>query len=159
MKFRTAYDRGDTIQTPLGSETQPIYDYRIDKKTGRKILEKVGETNIYEMIQASHEGTKLENIIKRCTDPASLVAPGQYVDLTEVPTNLMELQNVILKAKGEFEKLDSETRKKFGNSAEQYVSLYGSEEWANRVGLRKETPKVTETRPETQEVTEVKGEN
>lgn len=146
MKFRSAWDRGETTYAELGSETAPVYEYRIDKKTGKRKLQQVGETNIYEKIQASLESSKLENIIKRVTsgDVTALAqVEGQYIDITDLPTNMIELQNIIYKAQGEFEKLDAETRKKFENSVEKYISLYGSEEWADNMGFRKEaeTPK------------------
>lgn len=155
VNFKTAWDRGETTITPAGDPIAPVYDYRIDKKTGRKILEKVGETNLYEKIQASLESSKLENIIKRATQGDLSVLEqmnGQYIDISELPTNLIDMQNMIYKAKGEFEKLDAETRSKFENSVEKYISLYGSEEWADNMGLRKETetPK-EETKKEVKE--------
>lgn len=153
MNFKTAFARGETTESPIGSGIMPTYEYRIDKKTGKKILEKTGETNIYEKIQASLESSKLENIIKKVTqgDLTDLnVKEGQYIDISNMPTNMIELQNTIMIAKGEFEKLDANTRKKFDNSVEKYISLYGSEEWANNMGLGKKTE---EPKKETKEKT------
>lgn len=148
MKFKTAFDRGETTEMPLGSPFAPIYSYRIDKKTGKRILEKTGETNLYEKIQSSLEGSKLINIIKRVTISGDMsplnVNQGQYMDISEFPTNMIELQNIIYKAQGEFEKLDAETRSKFDNSVEKFISLYGSEEWLNNLGYGKEIEKTPE---------------
>lgn len=148
MKFKTAFDRGQTTEMPLGSPIAPTYGYRIDKKTGKKILEKTGETNLYEKIQASLEGSKLINIIKKVTISGDMtplnVKEGQFIDISEFPTNMIELQNVIYKAQGEFEKLDAETRSKFDNSVEKFVSLYGSEEWLNNLGYGKKVEEITE---------------
>lgn len=142
MLFKTAFNRGETTESPLGSEFAPIYSYRIDKKTGKKILEKTGETNLYEKIQASHEGTKLENIIKKVTVTGDLtplnIREGTYIDISDVPTNLIEIQNTMLKAKDQFYQLDAETRAKFDNSVEKYISTYGSEEWMKNLNLLEE---------------------
>ena len=55
-------------------------------------------------------------------DTTQLMArEGQYIDISELPTNMIDLQNMILKAKGEFDKLDAETRKKFENSARKML--------------------------------------
>ncbi|QCS36610.1 minor capsid protein [Capybara microvirus Cap3_SP_481] len=147
MKFYTAYNRPASEPTEIGSSIYPIYEPRIDKKTGRKILIKVGEEDLYEKIQESLEGTKIENIVRRVTlgDPTALEQRiGQYLDLTEMPENLMAAQNFILKAEAEFEKLPLEIRKEFNYSTEEYVSAYGSEEWANRVGLTKVQEEIKE---------------
>lgn len=153
MEFYTAFNRPESVEAERGSETAPTYEYRIDKKTGKKKLVQTGETNIYEMIQASLESSKLENIIKKFTAGDLSVLnqiEGQYLDISEIPTNLMDIQNMIYKCKGEFEKLDPETRSKFENSVEKYISLYGSEEWANNMGFLKETK---EPEKETKETT------
>ena len=103
-------------------------------------------------IQASLESSKLENIIKKATngDLSVLAArEGQYIDISEMPTNMIDLQNMIYKAQGEFEKLDAETRKKFDNSVEKYISLYGSEEWADNMGLTKKVKETHENKDET----------
>lgn len=159
MEFKTAFNRGETTFSPQGSETQPVYEYRIDPKTGKKCLEQCGETNIYEMIQASLESTKLENIIKRATvDPTVLnIREGNYIDISELPTNMIDLQNMILKARAEFNKLPAETRKLFDNSAELYVSSYGSEEWLKKLGVLTEEPEepVKKTRSKKTEESEV----
>lgn len=148
MNFKTAYTGHITTESPLGSPIADTFGYRIDKKTGKKILTKTGETNLYEKTQASLEGSKLINIIKKVTmsgDQTLLnVNQGMYIDISEIPTNMIDLQNMIYAAKGEFEKLDAETRAKFDNSAEKYVSLYGSEEWFNNMGIRKKAEKATE---------------
>lgn len=155
MKFNTAFNRPESIETPRGSETSPIFEYRIDKKTGKKILTQTGERNNYELIQASHEATKIENIIKRFTsgDPtALLVNSGDYIDVSELPTSMFEIQDMIMAVKNEFLKLDPEIRAKFDNSPEKYVSMYGSNEFMKLMGLIKEEEiKITDNKKKGEE--------
>lgn len=144
-KFKTAFDRGERHYAQEGSEFMPVYEYRINKDTGKKEIVETGKTNIYEMIQASHESTKLDKIIERANGNIEYNLPGGMQDLTETPKSLMEMQNLIIKAETEFAKLPAEIRKKFDNSAEKYISSYGSEEWAGAVGYKiheKETKKI-----------------
>lgn len=143
MNFNSAFNRPDPIETPSGTPLQPTYSYRIDKKTGKRQLVQTGETNIYEKIQANLESSKLENIVKKCTngDLSSLnIREGNYIDISEIPTNLIEIQNTILKAHDQFNELPSEIRSKFDNSVEKYVSSIGSEEWAIALGYKKNEP-------------------
>lgn len=147
--FKSAWNRGETNSAPLGSETMPIYGYRIDKKTGKKILVQTGEENLYEKIQASLESSKIENIVKRFTagDINALnIREGQFIDISEIPTNMIELQNMILSTRAEFDKLPIEIKQKFDMSAEKYISSYGSEEWIKSMGLKIEEPIKEETK-------------
>lgn len=142
MKFKTAFDRGKGTLSPLGSPKTPIYEYKIDEKTGRKKKVLTGYTNLYEMIQASHESTKLINIIQSATsgDITALLqrGDGQFVDISEAPTSLIELQNLQLKAETEFAQLPADIRKKFENNVKLYIAQYGTEEWGIKLGLIKE---------------------
>ena len=45
----------------------------------------------------------------------------------------MEAQNIVVKAKEEFDKFPAEVRKEFNNSPEQYVSEMGTEEFINKM--------------------------
>lgn len=145
MKFKTAFNRGSKKTSPLGSPKTPIYEYKIDEKTGRKKKVLTGYTNLYEMIQASHESTKLINIIQSATsgDITALLqrGEGQYVDISEAPTSLIELQNLQLKAETEFAQLPADIRKKFENNVQLYIAQYGTEDWGIKLGLIKEVLK------------------
>lgn len=155
------FDRPDTIPAPEGTSTEPEYMETIDEN-GHRTLEQVGETDTYALIQASLEETKIENIIKRATlgDPTALTQTmGAYMDTTDMPTSLAEMQNAIIAIENEFNKLPLETRLKFNQSAEKYISMYGSEEWANIMGYEKKQQNAqTEAAAATETVVQ-KGEN
>lgn len=123
-------------KTESGRRYLNTYQEEIDKETGKKHLVKSGETNIYEMIQEDLEDSKIENILQRVA-LGDLKALEQretlYVDATNMPKTLMEAQNVVLKAKQEFEKLPLEVRKEFDNSAEKYISEMGTKEFTEKM--------------------------
>ena len=155
------FDRPDTIAAPEGTGTEPEYMETIDEN-GHRTLEKNGETDTYAMIQASLEETKIENIIRKATlgDPTALTQTmGAYIDTTDMPTSLAEMQNTIITIENEFNRLPLATRLKFNQSAEKYISMYGSEEWAKIMGYEKiQQNEQSTTTAETKTIVQ-KGEN
>lgn len=139
-RFETAYTKvKEKKNSPKGTAVEPIYIMEYDKH-GHKSLKQNGYSNTQERIQANLESTKVENIIRRCTDTGTLAAKlNQFIDATKLPKNLYEVQNTILRMKEEFAKLPATVRAKFDNSPEIYAANYGSEMWANALGIKKET--------------------
>lgn len=155
--------RGHFYSDP-GSKMHDIYEMRLDER-GHKVLEKVGEEDIYEQIQSYYEDTKIENIIAKCAAGDKDILnqrQGIYADITEAPKNLMEAQNTILKLQNEFDKLPTEIRAKFDNSKEVFIKKFGSKEFYEILGIQTEEVQKTEevtfdnqkaTEPLTPEVT------
>lgn len=121
--------------TPAGSKFLNVYQEEISKD-GTKQLIKTGQTNIYDKIQASLEETKVENILKAVAmgDLSMLQAQKPtYIDATTLPKTLMEAQNIVLKAKHEFESLPIKIKNLFDNNAELYVSQIGTKEFLEKM--------------------------
>lgn len=135
-RFRTAY--GDRIRgiIPEGTRTENIYEYRVDSY-GRKVLEKSGERNIWEEIQASLEETKIENILARAAagDGSVFRADGIYLDCTAMPTNLIEARQQIQNLENLWAKIPNEIKNKYNNSVEDFISASGSKQWLDDMGL------------------------
>lgn len=135
VKVYTQYDRPETEPTPSGSRYLNVYQERIGKD-GQIILEKTGETDIYEMIQSHLEEVKIENIL-HAVAMGDVNALHQreifYADATVMPKTLMEVQNIVVKAKAEFETFPKEVKELFNNSCEQYVSEMGTEEFLTKM--------------------------
>lgn len=129
--------------TAAGSPLIPTYTEEVDKDTGHKRLVCSGETNIYNRIQASLEQSKLENILRRAQmgdDTALNAAQAQFLDVTGMPSSFGEMQNIICKAKSNFEQLPLSVREQFGFSAERYVAMIGTDEWAEIIGIKQPEP-------------------
>ena len=138
-EFRSAYS-GQVRHTSLtGNGREPEYEYQLKDK-GRELV-KTGEKDVYALIQSRLDETKIENIIKRATcDPAALGSQdwqdnGTFVDISDVPTSYHEWYGRIKDAEDEFEKLPMEVKAKWGNDVEAYVMAYGTEEWADKMGI------------------------
>lgn len=128
------------VHTNPGSRMMDDYEFQIDQETGKKELIKTGEHDIYPEIQSYLEETLIENIITRVTmgDLEALEArKTQYIDMANMPVSLMDAQNKILKIEREFNSLPLDQRKQFDMSVEQYISQYGTNEWAEKIGLLK----------------------
>lgn len=115
-------------------------DYIVDiNDKGHKTLRFTGTHDIYQEIQSYAEECKIENIIARAAagDTTALnQRSGMYGDFTNTPKNLAEAQNIILRLSAEFDKLPVELRKKFDNSKEKYIQEFGSDNWAEIMGLK-----------------------
>lgn len=142
--------KGEPSITGTGKE--PEYAYKIDEN-GVKTLEKVGEVDVYAQIQSYLEETKIENIIKRATyDPEAIGSQewmnSEFTDISNTPTNYHEWKRIVNEAEKNFNALPAELKTKFNNNVEEYVSEYGSESWAEKLGWKKQETTVTEKKEE-----------
>lgn len=136
LAFRTKTDEHKRYYCSSGSQFENTYQEQINKKSGKKELVKIGQTNVYERIQQDLEQSKIENIINRIAKGDMEVfreARLTYVDSEDFPQSLMEAQNIVVKAKAEFEKMPAEVRELFHNSAEEYVSQIGTDEFIKKL--------------------------
>ncbi|QRV61618.1 VP3 [Gokushovirinae sp.] len=138
-EFRSAYS-GQVRHTSLtGNGHEPEYEYKVTDE-GRELV-KTGETDVYALIQSRLDETKIENIIKRATyDPTTLGSQewkvsGTMTDISDMPTNYHEWYARIKEAEAEFEKLPVEVKNKWDNDVEKYIMAYGTEDWADKMGI------------------------
>lgn len=131
--------RGHYYSDP-GSREAEVYEIIIDEK-GHKVLECTGTKDIYEDIQSYADECDIKLIVARASagDLEALnQREGYYADITNTPTTLAEAQNIILKLANEFDSLPAEIRAKFDNSKEVFVHSYGSTEWIDKMGFKKD---------------------
>lgn len=140
--IRTALNRGETTHSEIGSPEATTYEYRIDKKTGRKISVPNGVTNLYNKIQAHLEQSKIENIVKRARggDISALEKMnGQYIDISDAPTSMLEANDLMLRVRQEFETLPVETKRLFEFDSNRYIAEYGTGEWLDKMNFKGES--------------------
>lgn len=133
---RTKHDEHKHYYCSAGSRYENLYQEQINKKSGKKELVKVGETCVYDTIQSDFESTKIENILHKLAMGDFTVlkqAELTYVDENDFPKNLMEAQNIVVKAKAEFDKFPTEVKELFHNSPEEYVSEIGTDEFIKKM--------------------------
>lgn len=157
MLFKTPYEKHERHYISSGNPIIEEYEHK-KNKYGQKTLEKTGEKNLYQMIQEAYEDTKIENVLARVTagDTSMLKPDGIYGDMSIMPRNMVEAQQIMQDLQNTWNKLPLDVRASYNHDVGQFVADSGSEKWEMAMGLRQpEAPKAAQ--PETPKA-EGKGE-
>lgn len=155
MKFHSAYNPPKTEPTNPGNENRYTYMWAENEK-GEKELVEDEVINIHDEIESYHEETKITNIIRRATfdiDAANRLIGDNGTggaDMTQMPENLMEAQNLMVKAKTAYAALTPKQQAEFNGLAD-YMATAGTEEWAKKLGYITEKKEVKEETKSEQE--------
>lgn len=157
IPFKTIQDEHERIYTPSGEKLEEVWTMKINDE-GKEEFYISGKTNIYEKIQAFAEDVKIENIIAKVTatgDNSILEkVKYEYADTTELPTNLFEAQQKIKDAEEIFNQLPTNIKESYGNNFNMYLKDFGSETWAEKMGLTEPKTEPIKENTEKGEVTE-----
>lgn len=111
-----------TTFSPTGSATSNTYGLHYE--AGKESLAVTGTTDTYSKIQASHEDTKIYNILKRYTNgdvEALSRTKGQYFDATVLPSSLAEAQHHLMNVSKQFDSLPDSVKREYNYSVTEYV--------------------------------------
>lgn len=154
MAYRSVSNFRETATakpTEAGETIRRTYLWQLNKKgekelTLDQIIDQQAEIDSY------LEETKLENIVRRASidpDLAARLIPdmgGGLQDATEMPENLMELQNIMLRAEQIWDEIPKEIKLKFDNDVDKFVASFGTVDWAKNLGIyQEEKPEEPET--------------
>lgn len=148
MEFYSAYNPPKTEPTNAGDENRRTYMWA-ENENGEKELVEDEIINIRDEIESYHEETKITNIIRRATFDINaanrLIGDNGNgnIDLTQMPENLMEAQNLMVKAKQAYANLTPKQQAEF-NGLKDYMATAGTEEWAKKLGYITEKKEVKE---------------
>lgn len=134
--FYSQINRPKTRPNKVGSHYIPEYQERINEETGEYEVVEIGKINIYAQIQIGAEETKIQNILKQVAMGDYSVLQQReatYIDATTMPKTLMEAQNLIIKAKAEFEKFPMEVKNLFDNNCDKYIAEMGTKEFFEKM--------------------------
>lgn len=146
MAYRSVSNFRETAEawpTEAGESVRRTYLWERNEK-GEKVLRLDQTIDQQAEIDSYLEETKLENIIRRASvDPniAQRIAPnlgGGIQDFTEMPKTLAELQNIMIRAEQIWSEIPKEIKLKFNNDVDNFVSSFGTVEWAKNLGIYKE---------------------
>lgn len=138
MEFYSAFNPPESKPTCAGEKTRKTYRWA-ENEDGEKILVEDEEINIADEVESYHEETKITNIIRRATfdvNAANMLLGdngNNGADLTVMPENLMEAQNIVLKAKQAYANLTPKQKAEF-NGMNDFMRSAGTEEWAKKLG-------------------------
>lgn len=148
MEFYSAFNPPESKPTCAGEETRKTYRWAENEEGEKKLVEDE-EISIADEIESYHEETKISNIIRRATfdvDAANRLLGdngNNSADLTTMPENLMEAQNIIVKAKQIYASLTPKQQAEFDGMAD-FMRNAGTEEWVKKLGYITEQPKKEE---------------
>lgn len=114
--------RWSTVPCPIGNGERSVFEERV--VDGKKRLVITGKENVKDFIESSKAETLISNIMKRFEQGDVSVLSrkqGFYGDVTSMPSNLAEAQNILITLENQFNSLPVEVRKKFDNSFDNYV--------------------------------------
>lgn len=146
MAYRSVNNFRETATakpTEAGETVRRTYLWELNKK-GEKVLTLDQIIDQQAEIDSYLEETKLENIIRRASidpDLAARLVPdmgGGLQDATEMPKNLMELQNIMLRAEQIWDEIPKEIKLKFDNDVDKFVASFGTVDWAKNLGIYQE---------------------
>ncbi len=144
MNFYSAFNPPESKPTCAGEKTRKTYRWAEDEN-GKKHLVEDEEITIADEIESYHEETKINNIIRRAT--FDVEAANQLLgdsgnagaDMTAMPENLMEAQNILVQAKQTYASLTPKQQAEFEGMAD-FMRSAGTEEWAKKLGFITEQP-------------------
>lgn len=146
MAYRSVSNFRETAiakPTEAGESIRRTYLWEFNEK-GEKVLTLDQVIDQQAEIDSYLEETKLENIIRRASidpDLAARLVPdvGNGIqDATEMPENLMELQNIMLRAEQIWDEIPKEIKLKFDNDVDKFVASFGTVDWAKNLGIYQE---------------------
>lgn len=150
MEFYSAYNVPPMTYHRKCEKTAPIYEEQINTQTNQLELKKVGETNVYEMIQESRDATDIQKIIEKyqINIDNKVEIRDEILDYTENPTSLIEAHQMILNAEQIWNKEPLKVREKFNNNFEQYLAAANNGELKNAYNelLPKQMKELKETK-------------
>lgn len=111
------------------SRVRGVYGFRKNAE-GKEELCKIGETNIYNEIQANRQGTEICDILRSLSRGDTSVLGQQSAcdidaavrDMTKVPKNLIEAFGIAQNAQNTFNSLPAEVRKKYNNNIQNFLA-------------------------------------
>lgn len=119
------FNRPASVPETFGSGLEPVFEERI--VDGIKKLIKVNDNPINEYVQKSLPDTLIYNIIAKYEKGNLDVldrAHGAFIDVTGMPTNLAEAQNLLIKANKFFDSLPVDVKASFSNSSTKFADVF-----------------------------------
>ena len=124
MNFYSMYNRPERKREKFYNQEKVVYKATYDKN-GVRSLKVDKKVNIYEKIQEFANDVSLSSIFSKYglnVYDQLKQSEEQLVDLTNLPTNLMEVMTVIDDAKYAFDRQSKEVKQKFNNSFKEFIA-------------------------------------
>lgn len=139
MEFRNKYSRLKQFTEP-GNPIKNEYAGKLDKNKNL-VIEKTGEINLYAYINSFAESVDINLLLARFVagdKEALMQRAGEYLDLSNVPSNLNDYIEFQRSTEALFNTLPVEVKKQFGNNVVNFLSQVGEPSWNNIMNTSKD---------------------
>lgn len=133
--FRNKYESHDHVYSDPGSPIKIEYQLRIVNNS-EEIVE-TGKSNLYEYIQSHADSVDIMKILERCAmiqDYSMLYRmPAQFMDVTEMPSNLAEAYAHVQDARNFFDRMPIGIKEKYENNFVEFIADIGTDKFNHNV--------------------------
>lgn len=123
MKFRTQYSSMKTVFSNPGKRMKAVYELKVNER-GKRGIEKVGETDIQQSIDAEFPSVDLNMVLKRLengdTDALEQVK-GFYADVAALPVDMRSIMEMNEQASKIFNEMPDNYKKLYQNDYLQFL--------------------------------------
>lgn len=140
--YRTQFDRV-RVYAKSGKRFKDTF-HAVISDNGSVELEKDGMEDVYAFIQSHRDSVDINLLLQRYArgDVSALnKRTGSFGDFTQFPKSYAEALQAVMDAERMFMDLPLETRAKFGHDSNRFISMIGTNEWSDYLGL---TPAVVD---------------
>lgn len=141
--LRARFEKNKTIPSNPGEPEKIEYMMKVDKN-GHKYLVEAGRTDWYGMIQSHADEVDINRILDSVVkgDYSKLNFDLMELDMTKLPTEMYEYENLRLACEKIWSTLPVETRNEYNHDMSQFFADYGSDKFMAAIGYTKpeETP-------------------
>lgn len=170
MEFNTKYNFVEAV-SQSGKGQVPVYISRYDKNGKLVVVPKMTKNkdgkliqvmdDVNARIQAGKDSVDIKTILKKFTvtgDESYLNQKvGAFLDLTQMPENIIQAKNMELAAKETFDGLPIEVKKEFNNDYMQFMASAGTDDFFKKLGYKDTNKDGVVTKEEVKEQTNMKG--
>lgn len=123
MKFRTQYSSMKTVFSNPGKRMKVVYELKVNEK-GKRRIQKVGETDMQQAIDAEFPSVDLNMVLKRLengdTDALEQIK-GFYADVAELPVDMRSIMEMNEQASKIFNEMPDNYKKLYENDYLQFL--------------------------------------
>lgn len=123
MKFRTQYTQMKTVYSNPGKRMKVVYELKVNEK-GKRGIEKIGETDLQQAIDAEFPSVDMNMILKRLengdTDALEQVK-GFYADVAALPVDMRSIMEMNEQATKIFNEMPDNYKKLYQNDYLQFL--------------------------------------
>lgn len=146
--FKKPYEQRNRIESEAGTKMRNTYGFELSKR-GKKELVITGEVNDWEEIQSYRDEVDISVILSKvATGELKPHVDGIYADVSNIPNNIHEAREAMIKIENMWNKLPMDVKAKYDNDIELYIERAGSDAWLIDSGFINKTADEVAPTPE-----------